>query len=52
LEFVLGDISFPVGRVEQLSIYPMIFVEFLWAINKSKLAEVLKKNNHSHKARL
>jgi len=52
LEFVLGDISFPVGRVEQLSIYPMVFVEFLWAINKSKLAEVLKNNNHSHKARL
>lgn len=43
LEFVLGDISFPVGRVEQLSMYPMTFVEFLWATNKSKLAEVLQK---------
>lgn len=43
LEFVLGDISFPVGRVEQLSMYPMTFVEFLWATNKSRLAEVLQK---------
>jgi uncharacterized protein len=41
LEFVLSDISFPVGRVEQLAMYPMTFVEFLWAINKAKLAAVL-----------
>ncbi len=44
LEFVLGDISFPVGRIEQLAMYPMTFVEFLWAINKSKLADLLEKS--------
>lgn len=43
LEFVLSDISFPVGRVEQLNMYPMTFVEFLWAINKSKIADLLQQ---------
>jgi uncharacterized protein len=43
LEFVLTDISFPVGRVEQLAMYPMTFIEFLWAINKAKLATVLQQ---------
>jgi uncharacterized protein len=41
LEFVLTDISFPVGRIEQLAMYPMTFVEFLWATGKSKLAELI-----------
>lgn len=43
LEFVLSDISFPVGRVEQLAMYPMTFIEFLWAINKVKLTEILQE---------
>jgi uncharacterized protein len=43
LEFVLTDISFPVGRVEQLAMYPMTFMEFLWAINKTKLATHLQE---------
>jgi uncharacterized protein len=43
LEFVLSDISFPVGRVEQLAMYPMTFIEFLWAINKQKLAAILQE---------
>jgi uncharacterized protein len=42
LEFVLSDISFPVGRIEQIAMYPMTFVEFLWAIGKSKLAELIQ----------
>jgi uncharacterized protein len=43
LEFVLTDISFPVGRIEQLAMYPMTFVEFLWAIGKSKIAELIQE---------
>jgi uncharacterized protein len=43
LEFVLTDISFPVGRIEQLAMYPMTFIEFLWAINKTKLAAILQE---------
>ncbi len=43
LEFVLSEISFPVGRIEQMAMYPLTFVEFLWAINKVKLATVLQQ---------
>ena len=43
LEFVLSEISFPVGRIEQLAMYPMTFIEFLWAINKTKLASFLQE---------
>ncbi len=43
LEFVLSEISFPVGRIEQMAMYPLTFVEFLWAINKIKLATVLQQ---------
>ena len=40
LEFSLEDVSsFPVGRVEQIVMYPMNFREFLNAINKKSLAE-------------
>ncbi len=42
LEFVLASISFPVGRVEQCIMYPMTFVEFLWAIHKVQLAKILQ----------
>ncbi len=31
LEFALGDYSVPVGRVQYLEMYPMTFVETLWA---------------------
>lgn len=41
LEFTMRDISFPVGRIEMIQMNPMGFIEFLWAINKSKAAEVL-----------
>ena len=37
LEFTLKDISFPVGRVEYLWMYPMVFKEFLTAIGQEKL---------------
>ncbi len=35
LEFAIGDVpSFPVGRVEQLPVYPMSFVEWLEALGE------------------
>ncbi len=39
LEFALQDISFPVGRLQMLSMYPMTFVEFLRATDMNLLAE-------------
>lgn len=31
--------SFPVGKVQQISMYPMDFEEFLWAMNRKKMSE-------------
>jgi predicted AAA+ superfamily ATPase len=40
LEFALGELqSFPVGRVEQLSLYPMDFEEFLEALEENVALE-------------
>lgn len=41
LEFVLGTISFPVGRVQLATMLPMNFYEFLIATGKHKLAEII-----------
>ena len=41
LEFALKDISFPVGRVQMMNMYPMNFAEFLWATNQPMLAEII-----------
>lgn len=41
LDFELEKISVPVGRVEFLHIYPMTFGEFLTAIGKNQLRELL-----------
>ncbi len=40
--------SFPVGKVSMLTMYPMDFEEFLWAMNQQLLIDVIKncyKNN-------
>lgn len=44
LEFVLADHNFsmPVGRIEYLHMGPMTFVEFLEALNETKLADIIK----------
>jgi len=42
LEFGLKDISFPVGRVQIMNIYPMNFYEFLMAEGKEQAAEIIK----------
>ena len=43
LEFALKDISFPVGRVETASMYPLTFEEFLRALSDLKLADLILK---------
>lgn len=46
LEFALRDISsFGVGRIQFLFMYPMSFVEFLWANNQEQLLEMLMQAN-------
>ena len=41
LEFALEDIPFPVGRVQMMNMYPMNFAEFLRAMKKERLAEIV-----------
>ena len=41
LEFALGEISFPVGRVQFAEIYPLNFIEFQLALKNEKAAEYL-----------
>lgn len=41
IEFVLKEISFPVGRVQFLEMHPMTFAEFLWAVGEGKAADVV-----------
>lgn len=40
-----GGISYPVGKVEELRLYPMTFLEFLDAQGKERLGEVLRSAN-------
>ena len=40
-------ISFPVGKVDMLNIYPLSFREFLVAMDESRLAELLAANDYS-----
>lgn len=46
LDFVLGEISFPVGRVSWLTMHPMTLVEFFWAIGEDMLAELIQHSPH------
>jgi len=41
VEFALGQISFPVGRIDYLAMRPMTFVEYLWAIGNEVMADVV-----------
>lgn len=42
LEFALTDISFPVGRVQLLNMYPMTFAEYLQATNLATAADLIR----------
>ena len=35
--------SFPVGKVKMLTLYPLDFEEFLWALDKKNLANMIRK---------
>lgn len=41
LEFALRDISFPVGRVTLMNMFPMSFYEFLLSTGNGKAAEII-----------
>ncbi|HZL64856.1 MAG TPA: AAA family ATPase [Thermoleophilia bacterium] len=43
IEFALGRLSFPVGRVQFLNVYPMAFLEFLWACSHDHAAEIVQR---------
>ena len=36
--------SFPVGKVNEINMFPLDFEEFLWAMNREKLAEEIKSH--------
>lgn len=38
------DYSFPVGKVDELQMFPMNFEEWLWALGKRKLADIIRKH--------
>jgi uncharacterized protein len=42
LEFATKDISFPIGRVQFLNMFPMNFVEFLVASGKTAASEIIQ----------
>jgi len=42
IEFALGSISFPVGRVQMLPLHPLSFLEFLWARGNEPAADVVR----------
>ncbi len=53
LEFALSKISFPVGRVQFLNMYPMTFAEYLMATKNQTALEIInskpeKLNEHIH----
>ena len=39
-----NDFSYPVGKVDELTLYPMDFEEFLWATNNDVLAEEIREH--------
>ncbi len=41
LEFALSDISFPVGRIQSLNMYPMTFAEYLMATENTTALDII-----------
>ena len=41
LDFAIEKVGVPVGRVEFLNMYPMSFIEFLWATNNQLIAKAI-----------
>lgn len=44
------EFSYPVGKVDELRLYPMDFEEFLWAINMDVLAQDIRSHFNSNEA--
>lgn len=40
--------SFPVGKVDELNLYPLDFEEFLWAMGKLQLSQIIKQHYESN----
>ena len=40
-------ISYPVGKVDMMTLYPMDFEEFCWALEKRRLSEAIRENYES-----
>jgi predicted AAA+ superfamily ATPase len=45
LDFEFRNISFPVGRIDWLNMYPMNFQEFLWACDKKQLWDYISDSD-------
>lgn len=43
LEFVFSEISFPVGRIRTMEVFPMVFSEFLLALGNKKAADLCRQ---------
>ncbi len=41
LEFAMSEISFPVGRIQYLEMYPLNFAEYLIAVGRDEAADVI-----------
>jgi len=42
--------SFPVGKVNEIMLYPLDFEEFLWAMGRKKLAEMIRQHYENNEA--
>lgn len=42
--------SYPVGKVEELTLYPLDFEEYLWAVGKEKLAAEIRAHYQTNEA--
>ena len=47
LEFAMSEISFPVGRIRFLDMFPMNFIEYLYAIGRDHAAELVASAPHT-----
>lgn len=48
LEFAIEEVGIPVGRVQFLYMYPMSFIEFLWALDQERLVEAFLSASVHH----
>jgi len=43
-----GEYSYPVGKVDEMTLYPMDFEEFLWAMGRENFAEKIREHYASN----